>query len=104
MTASTTYEKIYSQVNKIPYGKVMTYGQIASVIDRCTARMVGYAMARVPIEKKVPWHRVINSKGEVSIRAHGDICMEQRLLLENEGMIFNDSGRVDLACYRWVDY
>ncbi len=101
VTTVSTYIKIYSLVKKIPCGNVMTYGQIASCVDRCTARMVGYAMARVPIEENVPWHRVVNSKGEVSIRAHGEICMEQQVLLISEGVEFSNSGRIDLERYRW---
>lgn len=86
---------------RIPSGKVATYGQIASFVDRCTARMVGYAMARIPSDIDVPWHRVINSEGAISIRADGRPCEEQRFLLESEGVVFNEVGCVDLLKYRW---
>ncbi len=65
----TPYEKIYQVVRKIPLGKVATYGQIAKIVDRCTPRMVGYAMAASK-GADVPWQRVINYKGEISPAAH----------------------------------
>jgi len=88
-------------VGLIPPGKVATYGQIASYLDRCTARMVGFAMAALPEGSTVPWHRVINSKGMISMRASGDIDVMQRVLLEAEGVLFNDKGRVDLDEAGW---
>ena len=74
---TTVYQRIYAIVSTIPYGKVATYGQIASIADRCNARMVGYALARVPGGSPVPWHRVINSRGTISRRSHGQPCEEQ---------------------------
>ena len=62
--------------------------------------MVGYAMSAVT-DDEVPWHRVINAKGEVSPRSHGDGSVCQRLLLEDEGVIFDERGRVDLARICW---
>ena len=97
------YEQIYNVVRKIPSGKVATYGQIAKIVDRCTARMVGYAMAGLPSNTDVPWQRVINHKGEISPRARGDGSLRQRKLLEAEGIKFDKKGRADLKKVRWPE-
>ena len=95
------YDKVYELVGMIPPGRVATYGQIASYIDRCTPRMVGYAMAATPPGQGIPWQRVINGQGMISIRANGERDMLQRLLLEAEGVVFNKNGRVDLSAAGW---
>ncbi len=97
---SLTYTKIYDIVGRIPSGKVMTYGQIAGLVNHCTPRMVGYAMAALPANSNIPWHRVINHLGMISLRSYGENHLQQRLL-ENEGIIFNDRNRIDLAKYRY---
>jgi methylated-DNA-protein-cysteine methyltransferase-like protein len=88
-------------VRKIPRGQVATYGQIAKIVDRCTPRMVGYAMAALRGRTDVPWQRVINSKGEISIRSRGDGALRQRKLLEKEGIRFDQRGRVEFKKFRW---
>ena len=98
---SSRFSRVYELVRMIPPGKVATYGQIARYLDRCTPRMVGFAMAALPGESGVPWQRVINSKGMISVRANGDSDMMQRVLLEAEGVIFDEKGRVDLALVQW---
>lgn len=95
------YDQVYELVRLIPPGRVATYGQVAAYVDRCTPRMVGYAMAASPPDQDVPWHRVINSQGMVSIRANGERDMLQRLLLEAEGVFFNKNGKVDLNAVGW---
>ena len=97
----SVYGKIYDVVRQIPKGKVATYGQIAKIVGRCTARMVGYAMAALPWGVDVPWQRVINYKGGISPRAHGDGSMRQRRLLAAEGIRFDSKGQVDLKKVRW---
>ena len=100
--ASETYEKIYRAVRRIPRGRVATYGQIAELAGlEGHARQVGYALNVLPSRSKVPWHRVINAKGEISRRSGGDSHELQRHMLEHEGVRFDGSGRVDLARYRW---
>jgi len=101
--------RIYEIVQAIPQGKVMTYGGIAALIPppvgverlsyvRVRARWVGYAMAAC--RDDVPWHRVINAQGRISQRpGHG--AHIQRLLLEQEGVVFDRQGRVDLKICRW---
>jgi len=96
------YARVYAVVRQIPPGKVATYGQIAKIVDRCTARMVGYAMAALRGRADVPWQRVINSKGEISTRSRGDGALRQRKLLEKEGIRFDPKGRVNLRKVRWV--
>ena len=95
------YEQVYALVRMIPQGQVATYGQIAGYIDRCTPRMVGYAMAATPQGKDIPWHRVINSQGMVSIRADGDRDVMQQLLLEAEGVVFDNHGKVNMSVVGW---
>jgi len=97
----SVYQKIYDVVGRIPPGKVATYGQVAKIVDQCTARMVGYAMAALPWGVEVPWQRVINYKGEISPRAHGDGSTRQRKLLVAEGIRFDSRGRVDFKKVRW---
>jgi methylated-DNA-protein-cysteine methyltransferase-like protein len=101
-TETPLYERIYAVVRQIPRGKVATYGQIG-VIAGCSARMVGYAMAalRSGDYPDVPWQRVINRMGKISILdpiGH----YTQRQILEEEGVAFNKNDRIDFAVYGWV--
>jgi len=98
LETNSIYQNIYKIVQLIPFGRVATYGQIAKIVGNCTARMVGYALAATPEDIKIPWHRVINSQGKISLVALEDL---QRKLLESEGIIFDNSGRVNLNKYRW---
>ena len=99
--AMSRYDQVYELVCLIPLGRVATYGQIARYIDRCTPRMVGFAMAATPQGSGIPWHRVINSKGMISMRANGERDILQQVLLETEGVVFNENGKVDLAEVGW---
>jgi len=92
---------IYNVVRMIPEGRVASYGQVAYCVERCTPRMVGFAMAAVPHDSDVPWHRVINSQGMISVRSGGDGARIQRILLEAEEVRFDEKGRVDLAKVGW---
>ena len=98
--APGAYHRIYSVVARIARGKVATYGQVAKLAGQVTARQVGYAMAACP--ERLPWQRVINAKGEVSPRKHGDGQLRQRARLERERVRFDARGRVDLARHRWL--
>ena len=97
------YDSIYAIVRKIPVGKVATYGQIADFAGLYgKARLVGYALFRVQIADDIPWHRVINAKGEISYsfnRQGGDYL--QKVLLEEEGIKFKDNDKIDLSKYLW---
>ena len=94
--------RIYEVVQQIPRGRVATYGQIATLAGlRGHARQVGYALAALPAGTRIPWHRVINAKGCVSLRTSTGDDNRQRALLERERVWFDDSGRVSLAKYQW---
>jgi methylated-DNA-protein-cysteine methyltransferase-like protein len=98
------FDKIYRLVLRIPSGRVMTYGQIAMLLEeRYSPRLVGWAMHATPQdERNIPWHRVINSRGSIST---GRVILHepdlQRLLLEAEGVVFDERGRCDLSVYQW---
>jgi methylated-DNA-protein-cysteine methyltransferase-like protein len=96
------YELIWSVVRRIPRGRVATYGQIAELAGlEGHARQVGYALHNLPETNDVPWHRVINARGEISPRSAGDSHELQRMLLESEGVTIDLRGRVDLKQFRW---
>ncbi|GJL80910.1 MAG: methyltransferase [marine bacterium B5-7] len=95
------YSRVWRIVAQIPRGKVATYGQIASFIDRCGARQVGYALAATPPHVDIPWQRVINARGEVSTRTVSNGAETQRQRLEREGVAFDLKGRVDLDLFGW---
>ena len=98
----TIYKKIYEIIRLIPSGKVATYGQISEIVGGCTARMVGYAVSSIPLSSVIPWQRVINYKGEISLRSGGSGGeLVQQKILESEGVKFDQSGRTDLEKYRW---
>ena len=98
------FEKIYRLVMRIPRGHVMTYGQIAKLLEeRYSPRLVGWAMHATPHdERNIPWHRVINSQGAIST---GRVILHepelQRLMLEAEGVVFDHRGHCDLSVYQW---
>ena len=96
------YQLIYSVIRRIPRGRVATYGQIATLagIDG-HARQVGYALHALPSSSDVPWHRVVNSFGEVSRRSDSDSDELQVELLMAEGVVFDTGGRIDLRRFRW---
>jgi methylated-DNA-protein-cysteine methyltransferase-like protein len=96
------YEQVYHVVRQVPAGKVVTYGQVAALLGQPrAARAVGYALRSLPPSADVPWHRVINQQGQISLRYPVDSPLLQRLLLEEEGVVFDPAGRVDLGIYRW---
>ena len=93
---------IYAVVRRIPRGRVATYGQVARLAGLPRqARQVGYALNRLSEDSGVPWHRVINAKGEISARAIPDDARLQRILLSAEGVRFNPAGRIALDRYLW---
>ena len=98
-------EAICAVVRRIPRGWVATYGQVAAMAGLPRrARLVGRVLQRLDPQAKIPWHRVVNAKGEVSFslsRNGGDIL--QRRLLEKEGIEFDGRNRLDLERNRWLD-
>ena len=96
------YDMIYQMVSNVPEGKVASYGQIARLIGRPrNARQVGYALAALPEGHEVPWHRIVNSKGEISARSKAGYEDYQRILLEEEGVEFSPAQRVYLKQFLW---
>ena len=92
------YEQIYTIVERIPYGKVMSYGQIAFMLGKPHgAREVGWAMSHCP--DHLPWQRVVMADGTVT---GGMYAETRKALLESEGVLFLQDGRVDmkLCCAR----
>lgn len=102
MKTIEAYDLIYSIVSSIPRGRVATYGQVAELAGLSRgARQVGFALRVLPDGSGIPWHRVINSRGEISPRGEPEGEHEQRLLLESEGIVFNEGGRLSLRQFRW---
>lgn len=100
--SSGLYERVYEVVSSVPRGRVATYGQVAEIVGRCTPRLVGYAMASLPAGRHVPWHRVINGRGEISFARESEGYQVQRGMLEAEGVQFDDRGKVDLRVFGWT--
>jgi len=96
------FARVYEVVRLIPYGQVATYGQVASIVDDPqAARTVGWALNGLPEGEHVPWHRVINAQGRISTRRHASAGQDQCLLLEREGVVFDEQGRVKLELCQW---
>src|SRR5260370_35929210 len=89
--ASRRYEKIYVVVSRIPRGRVATYGQVARLAGLAgQARMVGYALSALEAGSRIPWHRVVNAGGEISLRRDGGPAGRlQRALLQRERVRFD---------------
>lgn len=102
MAGVGTYERIYRVVRRIPKGRIATYGQVARLAGMPShARQVGYALNALAEDSGVPWHRVVNAKGEVSKRSEPGYEVIQRQLLEAEGIRFDGRGRLALSRYQW---
>lgn len=111
-----THQEIYQVVALIPYGKVATYGQIARLAGLPRhARLVGYALNRLAADHDLPWHRVVNSQGRISLTVidhptDQDTMAQkpskqgngssQKALLEQEGVVFINN-RINLSHYQW---
>ena len=102
--------KVYQIVQQVPPGRVTTYGQVAAMIPppagidppeyiRIRARWVGRAMRHAP--EGLPWQRVINSRGKISLPAESRAAAIQRMRLEAEGIEFDRNGRMDLSRFGW---
>lgn len=96
------YQRIYAVVRRIPRGRVATYGQIAYLAGLPNhARQVGYALHSLAADEAVPWQRVVNASGGVSPRCHPYAVLQQRELLEREGVEFDANDRIPLKRYLW---
>ena len=94
-------QKIWQIVNQIPRGKVASYGQVAKMAELPGyARYVGHVMKSLPADSRLPWHRVVNSRGQLSFPRDSREYQLQKSRLEAEGIIFVN-GRFSLDKYTW---
>ncbi|MFC0139542.1 MGMT family protein [Erwinia mallotivora] len=94
------YQRIWQIVAAIPFGRVTTYGEIARLAGSPrAARQVGGVLKRLPRGSKLPWHRVINRQGQISLS--GDDLQRQRQALLAEGIEVSAEGKIALSQYRW---
>jgi methylated-DNA-protein-cysteine methyltransferase-like protein len=104
-TEPRLFELIYDTVRQIPAGRVASYGQISKIVGRCSAQMIGFALAALgehPEHADVPWQRVINSQGRISPHGFGFGGQVQRNLLADEGVEFDEEGSVDFERFGWL--
>ena len=102
------YEQVYAVVRRIPRGKVSSYGRIAAMLGRPrAARAVGYALNALrdkqndPAYQNIPWQRVVNSQGRISIVNRENSANRQAELLRNEGVAVSEELKIDLDIYLW---
>ena len=99
---STFTKRVYRMVRRVPRGRVVSYGGIAALLGHPrAARGVGQALHALEDDSDVPWWRVINRNGEISIRGVVHGARLQRALLEGEGVEFSPGGRVDWKRFGW---
>lgn len=100
MSPATTHARILAVVRRIPRGRVATYGQVAMLAGYPRQpRLAGYALRHAG--DSLPWHRVVNARGEISARADSESARVQRARLFEEGIRFDAAGRLDLTRYAW---
>jgi len=96
------YHRIYKVVRHIPKGRVATYGLVARLAGRPgAARTVGWALSALPDDSDVPWWRVLNAAGRISLSGADHNSVLQRALLLREGVKFAPGGAVNLATFGW---
>lgn len=96
------YGAVYALVRQVPRGRVTTYGHVAALMGKPRAgRTVGWALHALPEDSDVPWQRVINARGGISIWKVGVPAELQQALLEAEGVEFRPNGTVDLKRWGW---
>lgn len=93
--------ELINLIKAIPRGKVATYGQIACLAGLFPAvRQVVWVLHSSSEKEGLPWHRVVNAKGGISLKPEAGY-EQQKALLEEEGVLFNGKGRIDLRKYQW---
>jgi methylated-DNA-protein-cysteine methyltransferase-like protein len=104
MSGHSFFEKARNAIKLIPRGKVATYGQIAILAgNERAARQIGWLLHSTSEKDHLPWHRVINAKGFISLKP-GYGYEEQRELLQHEGVKFDEDDRINLEVYLWQPY
>ena len=95
------YQRVIDIIKSIPAGKVATYGQIAAYAGNYrAARQVAFILHSSSRKENLPWHRVVNSKGSISLKpSHGYEI--QKKLLKKEGIIFKKNNCIDLKRFQW---
>lgn len=101
---NTFTEQALKVIVSVPAGKVLTYGQVARLAGSPrAARQVGWLLNSMSDKYKLPWHRIINSKGIISLR-DPEGAFIQKMLLESEGISVTDD-KIDLKKYLWqIDF
>jgi methylated-DNA-protein-cysteine methyltransferase-like protein len=97
--SSGLFSRVYDVVRKVPRGRVASYGLIGRIAG-CDARMVGYALASIPQSLDLPWQRIVNHRGEISLS--GQAGAAQRARLAAEGVELDRHGRIDLRRFGWT--
>ena len=94
-------QRIYAVLAAIPSGVVVTYGQVAELagLPRA-ARLVGRTLRHIPVNSTLPWHRVINAAGKISLPLDSDSGKRQIARLQEKGLVVK-GGRISLTKYRW---
>lgn len=101
MNRDQAHARIFAVVRRIPRGKVATYGQVAAEAGfPKQPRLAGYALHHTPDGVQLPWHRVLNAQGKISLPPNSRAAREQRRRLADEGVHFV-RGKIDLDLYRW---
>ena len=95
----TVFDRLRDVVRTVPPGRVATYGQVSRRVLGTTPRMVGFALAGLDPDTDVPWHRILNAQGRISLPREGGAHARQRARLEAEGVVFRNGGRVDLDVF-----
>jgi methylated-DNA-protein-cysteine methyltransferase-like protein len=94
--------QVFAVVRRIPPGRVVSYGGVAALVGQPrAARGVGAALAALDEDRDIPWWRVVNRNGEISISHHSLSRPLQRMLLEQEGVEFDSRGRIDWERFGW---
>jgi methylated-DNA-protein-cysteine methyltransferase-like protein len=96
-------QRIWQVIAAIPAGNVSSYGQVARLAGLGRgARQVGAALRNLPDGSRIPWHRVVNSQGRISLPPGSKSHRLQRRRLEAEGIVFSDGGKIDLRTFGWI--
>ena len=99
---SGVFERLLAVVRRIPRGRVASYGQVATLAGlKHYARHVGYALHALPEGTPLPWHRVVNARGGISLRGFNGAAETLALRLAAEGVEFDPRGRVRLERFGW---